>query len=96
MVMVINVNTTANASRTLAAYKALAAKASVNLPGGSTANGTTSETPASGTDAGTGAASSPSASASASANATGAATSIKPSEAITFGGLLALGAALFL
>lgn len=86
---------TANSTRTLANYKALAAKSTVNLPGGSTANGTAGTTASSGTDS-TASGTSTSTSSAATGASTGAATAIKPSEALTLGGLLALGMALFI
>lgn len=107
MTMVINVNPTANASRTLAAYQALAAKSTVNLPGTSISNGTESSIPSSssGTDTSsgsssgygsTGSSTGSSTSSAASSTSTSAATAIKPFEALTLGGLLALGMALFI
>ncbi|CZT40691.1 uncharacterized protein RSE6_00332 [Rhynchosporium secalis] len=57
MVMVINENTAANASRSLTAYREASAKATVNLPGSAVAGGasnTTTTTPESETGSGSG------------------------------------------
>jgi len=97
MTMVINVNSKANTTRTLETYKALAAKATANLPGTAVSNGTAGEVAASGASGASGTSTATSSSASSTSTTAGsAATSIKPSEALTLGGLLALGMALFL
>jgi len=87
--MVINVNPTANATRTLANFQALAAKATENLPGnaveGGTAGTNTTSTTSSTTSSATGAKST-----------SGATTAMKASEALGMGALLAAGVAILL
>jgi len=89
MTMVINVNPTANSTRTLANYQALAAKATVNLPGnvvegGSSGTNTSTSTSGSSTTSST------------SAKSTSGASTIKAAEALSMGALLALGVAILL
>jgi plastocyanin len=87
MNLVINVNPTKNASRTLAAYTALAAKASANLPGVSIEGGVDSTVSANSSSTGSSSASQTSSSASTSTNG---ATNLYPSVTLTVGGALAL------
>jgi plastocyanin len=102
MTMVINVNPTANATRTLANFQALAAKATVNLPGDAVSNGTAGEIASSGSSTSSGSGSYGSATSSASSSSStstssnkSTATSMKASGALSLAGLLALGMALF-
>ncbi|KAG8162411.1 hypothetical protein KVR01_008176 [Diaporthe batatas] len=89
MVMVINENTAANASRSLTEFKALAAKATSNTApsGGSTTGGTT------GTGSGTGSESGSGASPSGSGQATAAGSMVKVGGSL---GLAAVAAAVLL
>lgn len=93
MVMVINEAPSKNATRTLANYAALAAKASANIAPGSAIGGTTSETSSGSTTTSSSGSSSTGSSSNTTTSSSGA-TSIKPSEALTLGGLLALGMAM--
>jgi len=100
MTMAINVNTTANASRSFEAFQALAAKATVNLPGTAVSNGTVGSTSSSSGTSGSSpsgssssSSSSPSPSSSSSASA---ATAFKLSDVLSVGGLLALAMAFFI
>lgn len=103
MVMVINENSKANATRTLDNYKGLAANAAANLPGSAVSNGTTGSTSASpssatsgsdssnpyATGSSTASSSSSSTSASSTASAKSAAIAVKPAHALVMGALLA-------
>lgn len=96
MTMVINVNPTANSTRTLANFQALAAKATANLaPGSAATNGTSSTASTSSTNTSSSSSSSTSSSTTASTTASGALSSYRVPEALTMAGLLALGMALF-
>ncbi|KAI1136566.1 hypothetical protein F5Y05DRAFT_97235 [Hypoxylon sp. FL0543] len=112
MVMVVNENTAANSSRSLAAFKQLAAGATANIApqrvggGTSSSNGTTSGSTGGSSGSGSGSSSGSSGSADASAtqsgSATGASQSAVPTAAAsiigasTSMGLLGLAAALFM
>lgn len=103
MTMVVNENTKANATRSLANFQALAAKSTVNLPGGtmptdgtagSIASGTTGSNSTSSTDSGSSSSTTPSTTtttASAAMSRSG-----KMAEAMVLGGALAMGALLLL
>lgn len=92
MTMVINENTKANASRSLAAFQALAKTQTVNLPGNAVSNGTTgvSNTPESSLGA---SGASPSATSTSTGGSTKS-TTASSASAITVSGSLAMGGAL--
>jgi len=92
MTMVINENTKANSTRSLANYAALAAKATVNLPGNAVSNGTDGSI-SSGSGSGS---SGTGTSSGASSTGTNAASALKAGEALGMGGLLAVGMAMLL
>jgi len=87
MNLVINENTKANATRSLANFKALAAKATANLAPSTVTNGTA------GTSSSTGSGSATTSSGAAKSTSTSGATAFKASEALTLGGVLAAGLA---
>ncbi|KAE8446290.1 hypothetical protein EG329_012376 [Mollisiaceae sp. DMI_Dod_QoI] len=97
MTMVINENTAANSSRSLTNFAALAAKATVNLPGNAIADGTAGTTTSNSTS-GTGSSSSSSSTTSSGAKSTSssAAGMVRAGEAVGLSGLLAVGVALLL
>lgn len=99
MTMVINQNTAANATRSLANFKAAAALQTVNLPGNAVSNGTTgtSNTPESslGASGAASTATSTSSSSTTSATAGSSASAIKVSGSLAMGGLLAAIMVLF-
>lgn len=86
MVMVINENPATN--KTLAAFKALAAQATVNLPGGATSAGTTGSTGSTGSTSGT--AGTSGSSSGAGAGASGSSTTSSGSAKSTTSGSSAL------
>lgn len=110
MVMVINQNTTANATRSIQNFAALAAKATVNLPGTaveggasgtnststSSSSGTSTSGTGSGTGTGTGTSAGSSTSSSASAKASSPAMTVRASQALGLGSLVAVVFAVFL
>merc|ERR1719262_1786199 len=98
MTMVINENTAANSTRTLAAYSALAAKSTVNLPGTAVSGGSSNTTTRTGTGSGTGT-TSPSGSGPSAPQATtsgSAAHHVRAGDAMGLGGLFAVAVAMFL
>jgi len=92
MTMVINVNPTANATRTLANFQALAAKATVNLPGTAVEGGIAGTN----TTSTTSSTSSTTSSATGTKSSSGAVAAMKASEALGMGALLAMGVAVLL
>ncbi|KAG4413152.1 hypothetical protein IFR04_013729 [Cadophora malorum] len=100
MTMVINENTAANSTRTLAAYSALAAKSTVNLPGTAVSGGSSNTTTSTGTETGSGTGTtSPSGSGTSAPQATtsgSAAHHVRAGDAMGLGGLFAVAVAMFL
>jgi len=104
MTMVINENVAANSTRSLANFQSMAAKATVNLPGGAVADGTSgSVASGSGTSGTTNSNSTSSSSSSTTSSAAQSTVSsaamggrVRASEAISMGGVLAVGVMLLL
>ncbi|KAF8855665.1 Cupredoxin [Acephala macrosclerotiorum] len=99
MTMVINENTAANATRSLANFQSLAAKATVNLPGTATSAGTSGSTTTNSTstsNSGSSGTSSSSTSTSSGTKSTSSSAAGSLKAAGGMGGLLAVGIAILL
>jgi len=94
MTMVINENTNANATRSLANYQASAKTQTQNLPGDSVSNGTSGTTSNSGGDGSSGSSSTSSGGPSQATGAS-AASALQVSGSLAVGGILAVAMALF-
>ncbi|PVH89560.1 Cupredoxin [Cadophora sp. DSE1049] len=97
MTMVINENTAANSTRSLAGYTALAAKSTVNLPGTAVSGGSSNTTTGTGSGTETGTGTTPSGTSEPQATTSGsAAHHVRAGDAMGLGGLFAVAIALFL
>jgi len=94
MTMVVNENTAANSTRSLANFQALAAKATVNLPGGAIADGTSGSVGSSTSNSSS--SSSTSTSSGTKSTSSSAAGTVRAGEVLGMGGLLAVGVAFLL